>query len=118
MSLTQILEHTRGRLERLGNAVTSAVWRLGFASRFLFYTVLHSATALRRFRLTVAEIYFAGVLSLIIIMVSGLFVGFVLGLQWHPEYAATENPVSLSLFQAFGDAAREHAARRRLNAAA
>jgi len=44
--------------------------------------------------------------------------GFVLGLQWHPEYAATENPVSLSLFQAFGDAAREHAARRRLNAAA
>jgi putative glutamine amidotransferase len=44
--------------------------------------------------------------------------GFVLGLQWHPEYRATDNPVSLSLFQAFGDAAREHAARRRLNAAA
>ncbi|MGE0153852.1 MAG: gamma-glutamyl-gamma-aminobutyrate hydrolase family protein [Reyranellaceae bacterium] len=44
--------------------------------------------------------------------------GFVLGLQWHPEYGATDNPVSLSLFQAFGDAAREHAARRRLNAAA
>lgn len=44
--------------------------------------------------------------------------GFVLGLQWHPEHRATENPVSLSLFQAFGDAAREHAARRRLNAAA
>ena len=44
--------------------------------------------------------------------------GFVLGLQWHPEYRATENPVSMSLFQAFGDAARERAARRRLNAAA
>jgi putative glutamine amidotransferase len=44
--------------------------------------------------------------------------GFVLGLQWHPEYRATENPVSLSLFQAFGDAAHERAARRRLNAAA
>jgi putative glutamine amidotransferase len=44
--------------------------------------------------------------------------GFVLGLQWHPEFQATANPVSLSLFQAFGDAAREHAARRRLNAAA
>ena len=82
MLLTQILEHTRGRLERLGNAVTSAVWRLGFASRFLFYTVLHSATALRRFRLTVAEIYFAGVLSLIIIMVSGLFVPTLAGLLW------------------------------------
>lgn len=44
--------------------------------------------------------------------------GFVLGLQWHPEYRATEDRVSLSLFQAFGDAARERAARRRLNAAA
>ena len=43
---------------------------------------------------------------------------FALGLQWHPEYRATENPVSLSLFQAFGDACRERVARRRLNAAA
>ena len=34
-----------------------------------------------RFRLTMREIYFAGVLSLIIIMVSGLFVGMVLALQ-------------------------------------
>src|SRR4029434_2794090 len=81
MALAHILEHARGRLERLGNAVTSQVWRLGFPSRFLFYTVAHSGTALRRFRLTVAEIYFAGVLSLIIILVSGLFVGMVLGLQ-------------------------------------
>lgn len=44
--------------------------------------------------------------------------GFVLGLQWHPEYRATENPVSRHLFAAFGDAARERSARRRLNAAA
>jgi phospholipid/cholesterol/gamma-HCH transport system permease protein len=35
----------------------------------------------RRFSLVVREIYFAGVLSLIIILVSGLFVGMVLGLQ-------------------------------------
>ena len=108
MSLTQILEHTRGRLERLGNAVTSAVWRLGFASRFLFYTVLHSATALRRFRLTVAEIYFAGVLSLIIIMVSGLFVGMVLALQGYEtlqRFGASESLgvlVALSLVRELG----------------
>lgn len=44
--------------------------------------------------------------------------GFVLGLQWHPEYRATEDPVSVALFRAFGDAARDRAARRRLNAAA
>src|ERR671925_270371 len=71
----------RARLERLGAGVSSHVWRLGFASRFFAYIVVHSGTALRRFRLTMAEIYFAGVLSLIIILVSGLFVGMVLGLQ-------------------------------------
>ncbi|MGE0119362.1 MAG: gamma-glutamyl-gamma-aminobutyrate hydrolase family protein [Dongiaceae bacterium] len=31
---------------------------------------------------------------------------FALGVQWHPEYRAVENPVSLALFRAFGDAAR------------
>src|SRR3979490_3453936 len=71
----------RGRFERLGSAVTSHVWRLGFPSRFLFYMVLHSGTALRRFRLTIAEIYFAGVLSLIIILVWGLVVGMGLALR-------------------------------------
>ena len=43
--------------------------------------LMYSGTALRRFQLTVREIYFTGVLSLIIIVVSGLFVGMVLGLQ-------------------------------------
>src|SRR5256714_15283093 len=71
----------RARLERLGSSVSSHVWRLGFASRFLAYLVLHSGTALRRFHLTIREIYFTGVLSLIIILVSGLFVGMVLALQ-------------------------------------
>ena len=52
----------RSRLERLGGTVTSQVWRVGYASRFLFYLVMHSGTALKRFRLTTAEIYFAGVL--------------------------------------------------------
>ena len=75
------LATVRARIERLGAGASSYVWRLGFAARFLAYMVLHSGTALRRFRLTVAEIYFAGVLSLIIILVSGLFVGMVLGLQ-------------------------------------
>jgi phospholipid/cholesterol/gamma-HCH transport system permease protein len=78
--LTQIAA-LRTRLERLGATVTSQVWRLGFASRFLAYLVLHSGTALRRYRLTIAEVYFAGVLSLVIILVSGLFVGMVLALQ-------------------------------------
>ena len=32
--------------------------------------------------------------------------GFALGAQWHPEFRATENPDSMRLFRAFGDAAR------------
>ncbi len=65
----------------LGFSLTSRLWRLGFAARFLFATLLYSGTALRRFQLTLREVYFAGVQSMIIIMVSGLFVGMVLGLQ-------------------------------------
>lgn len=65
----------------LGHRVTGALWRLGFASRFCMAILLNSGTAFRRFHLTIREIYFTGVLSLIIILVSGLFVGMVLGLQ-------------------------------------
>jgi putative glutamine amidotransferase len=35
--------------------------------------------------------------------------GFLLAVQWHPEYKAAENPVSAKLFQAFADAARARA---------
>ena len=38
--------------------------------------------------------------------------GFTLSVQWHPEYRATEDPVSRALFGAFGDAVRTFAAAR------
>ena len=38
--------------------------------------------------------------------------GFVLGVQWHPEYAPESNPGAPAIFDAFGRAARERAARR------
>lgn len=37
---------------------------------------------------------------------------FALGVQWHPEWRCSENPISRRLFAAFGDAAREHRRRR------
>jgi phospholipid/cholesterol/gamma-HCH transport system permease protein len=98
----------RAFFERLGAGVTARVWRLGFASRFLFYLVLHSGTALQRFGLTIREIYFAGVLSLVIILVSGLFVGMVLGLQGYhtlQRYGSSEALgilVALSLVRELG----------------
>jgi putative glutamine amidotransferase len=35
-----------------------------------------------------------------------------LGVQWHPEWKVLENPVSLALFRAFGDAASRRAEQR------
>jgi len=95
-------------LRKLGASVVDRIWRLGFAARFLIAVLIYSGTALRRFQLTVREIYFTGVLSLIIIVVSGLFVGMVLGLQGYDtlqRYGSSEALgvlVSLSLVRELG----------------
>ena len=68
-------------LRHLGHSTINAIWKLGVMSRFLLAIIAHSGQSLLRFQLTIREVYFAGVLSLIIIVVSGLFVGMVLGLQ-------------------------------------
>ena len=92
----------------LGHSVAARIWRLGFATRFLLATLSHSGTALRRLPLTIREIYFTGVLSLIIIIVSGLFVGMVLGLQGYDtlqRYGSSEALgvlVALSLVRELG----------------
>ena len=70
-----------GLLRALGHSTIEAIWRLGFATRFLIATLKQTPAAFRRFPLTVRELYFSGVMSLTIILVSGLFVGMVLGLQ-------------------------------------
>ena len=88
--------------------VNNWVWRLGFACRFLWFTLKESEASFRRFHLTIREIYFTGVLSLIIILVSGLFVGMVLGLQGYDtlvRYGSSEALgvlVSLSLVRELG----------------
>lgn len=95
-------------LRTLGAHVTSAIWRLGFASRFFWLILRHSGTSFRRLHLTVREVYFAGVLSLVIILVSGLFVGMVLALQGYDtlvRYGSAEALgvlVSLSLIRELG----------------
>jgi len=65
----------------IGHHTVNGLWRLGYASRFFALILLQSGTSFRRLRLIIRELYFTGVLSLIIILVSGLFVGMVLGLQ-------------------------------------
>ena len=95
-------------LRRLGARVTGMIWRLGFATRFFILILKHSGTSFRRFHLTVREMYFSGVQSLIIIVVSGLFVGMVLGLQGYDtlvRYGSSEALgvlVALSLVRELG----------------
>ncbi|NHR03766.1 lipid asymmetry maintenance ABC transporter permease subunit MlaE [Chromobacterium haemolyticum] len=74
-------------LRKLGHLAINAVWRLGFACRFLVAILRGSGQSLLRPQLTIREVYFAGVMSLIIILVSGLFVGMVLGLQGYSTLA-------------------------------
>ncbi|MEN7433435.1 lipid asymmetry maintenance ABC transporter permease subunit MlaE [Chromobacterium sp. TRC.1.1.SA] len=82
-----MLDFLTSPLRRLGHATINAVWRLGFAARFLAAILLNSGQSLLRLQMTIREIYFAGVMSLIIIVVSGLFVGMVLGLQGYTTLA-------------------------------
>jgi len=76
-----MLETLASPFRRLGGMTINAIWRLGFATRFLGAILMQSGQSLLRLQMTIREVYFAGVLSLIIIIVSGLFVGMVLGLQ-------------------------------------
>jgi len=102
------MSRIRELLEGLGARAVDWIWRLGFASRFFWMTLKYSGSSFRRFSLTVREIYFAGVLSLVIILVSGLFVGMVLGLQGYDtlvRYGSSEALgvlVALSLIRELG----------------
>jgi len=103
-----VIDALKGALQWLGASVTGAVWRTGFASRFLLAVLMSSGTSFRRIGLTVREVYFSGVMSLVIIMVSGLFVGMVLGLQGYDTLARYGSEealgvlVSLSLVRELG----------------
>lgn len=65
----------------IGRRCTDGIWRLGAGMRLFWLTLISSGESFRRFHLTIREIYFTGVMSLIIILVSAFFVGMVLGLQ-------------------------------------
>ena len=65
----------------LGFAVRTWLANLGYATRMVVRMLSLSFGLLRRPRLITDQIHFIGNYSLVIIAVSGLFVGFVLGLQ-------------------------------------
>nr|WP_034330725.1 lipid asymmetry maintenance ABC transporter permease subunit MlaE [Herbaspirillum sp. B39] len=70
-----------GFVSGFGRSVREFVVGVGFAGRMFINMLGASLGLLRRPRLITDQIHFIGNYSLVIITVSGLFVGFVLGLQ-------------------------------------
>jgi phospholipid/cholesterol/gamma-HCH transport system permease protein len=70
-------------LRELGSGLGGFLERLGAITRFFGQLIVLAPRSLLRPRLLVEQVYNTGVLSLVIIMTCGLFVGMVLGLQGH-----------------------------------
>lgn len=95
-------------LQSLGQFGLNAFARLGRSHFFLFHVLAGLGSAMLRWRGVVKQIFSVGVLSLVIILVSGLFVGMVLGLQGYNtlvDFGAEESLgvlVALSLVRELG----------------
>ena len=97
-----------GPVAQVGSVVLKSLQGMGHAAYFFRDLLWHSPAALRRFSLVVRQIHAIGNLSLLIILASGLAVGFVLALQMYyalVTYGATESLgliVNLSLVRELG----------------
>jgi len=86
----------------IGHRVINAVWRVGTATRFFFLILMYSGSSFRRFHLIIKELFSTGVMSLIIIIVAGLFVGMVLGLQGYETLKRYGSESALGVMVALG----------------
>jgi phospholipid/cholesterol/gamma-HCH transport system permease protein len=96
------------QLQKLGSTALGVAERLGRGSLFLLHVLAGFPALLPRFGLVIKQMFSVGVLSLVIIAVSGLFVGMVLALQGYNtlvDFGATESlgvMVALSLVRELG----------------
>ncbi|WP_338809287.1 lipid asymmetry maintenance ABC transporter permease subunit MlaE [Neisseria leonii] len=89
-------------IRSVGAKTLGFLQQLGSTCLFLMNILAHSGSAFLRPRLTVRQVYFAGVLSVLIIAVSGLFVGMVLGLQGYTQLAKFKSADILGYMVAAG----------------
>jgi phospholipid/cholesterol/gamma-HCH transport system permease protein len=68
-------------IRRLGEEALESLRTLGSAGTFLFQALVAVPNVRKNFPLLIQQMYAVGVLSLAIIVVAGLFIGMVLGLQ-------------------------------------
>lgn len=96
------------QIRSFGKVGIASIAELGAASQFLFRTVCRTPRVKKSFPLLVHEILSVGVLSLPIIVVSGLFIGMVVGLQGYNilvKFSASEELgqlVALSVVRELG----------------
>lgn len=69
------------KIQKLGQRGIAFCTRCGISCLFLLRTIVRKPRPLRSFPLLLEQLYVVGVLSLIIIVVSGVFIGMVLALQ-------------------------------------
>jgi phospholipid/cholesterol/gamma-HCH transport system permease protein len=99
--MSQVLRH-------IGFAVRQKLAHIGYGARLFVRLILTLPVALKRFGLIRDQIHFLGNYSLVIIAFSGLFVGFVFGLQGYytlQRYGSSEALgllVALSLVRELG----------------
>lgn len=95
-------------LSFVGRRVRETVTNIGFAARMLLAVIRAAGGLWRRPQLVIDQIHFIGNYSMVIIAVSGLFVGFVLGLQGYyilSDYGSEQalgQMVALSLTRELG----------------
>ncbi len=89
-------------IKTIGHRVINTVWRIGLATRFFALILMCSGASFSRFRLTMKELFSTGVMSLIIIVVAGLFVGMVLGLQGYETLKRYGSESALGVMVALG----------------
>ena len=68
-------------ITRLGHSSIDTLQALGNSGRFLVQVLTRKPDFMRLWPTLIAQLYFVGVLSCLIIIVSGLFIGMVVGLQ-------------------------------------
>ncbi len=89
-------------ISMVGHRTVDAVWRIGMAARFFALILIYSGNGFRRFHLIIKELFSTGVMSLIIIIVAGLFVGMVLGLQGYETLNRYGSESALGVMVALG----------------
>ncbi|MGI9317596.1 MAG: lipid asymmetry maintenance ABC transporter permease subunit MlaE [bacterium] len=84
-------------IQQLGQSGLRFISRLGASLVFLMHAIYGAIRCLPRFSLVIQQLFSIGVLTMLIILVSGLFVGMVLGLQGYNQLVNFSAESSLGL---------------------